>query len=109
MNRTVKEATVKTFHYPDLEVLKAHVLAFVTAYDFAKHLKAFRWRTRSGPSAMRWKSDRRPSGSTQPPHPGTAHLDPEVEKTQMSLTEETGKKLEGDIANLSLHIQSLRR
>jgi transposase InsO family protein len=45
MNRTVKEATIKAFHYPDLEALKAHVLAFVTAYNFAKHLKALRWRT----------------------------------------------------------------
>lgn len=45
MNRTVKDATIKTFHYPDLEALKAHVLAFVTAYNFAKHLKALRWRT----------------------------------------------------------------
>ena len=45
MNRTVKEATVKAFHYPDFEALKAHVLAFVTAYNFAKHLKALRWRT----------------------------------------------------------------
>src|SRR5919106_2578427 len=45
MNRTVKQATIKAFHHPDLEALKAHVLAFVTAYDFAKHLKALRWRT----------------------------------------------------------------
>jgi transposase InsO family protein len=45
MNRTVKEATIKTFHYPDLEALRAHILAFVTAYNFAKHLKALRWRT----------------------------------------------------------------
>ena len=30
MNRTVKDATVKVFHYDDLESLKAHVLAFVT-------------------------------------------------------------------------------
>jgi hypothetical protein len=29
MNRTVKEATIKAFHYPGLEALKAHVLAFV--------------------------------------------------------------------------------
>ena len=39
MNRTIKDATVKVFHYEDLESLKAHVLAFVTAYNFAKHLK----------------------------------------------------------------------
>jgi transposase InsO family protein len=45
MNRTVKDATIKAFHYPDLEALRAHVLAFVTAYNLAKHLKALRWRT----------------------------------------------------------------
>jgi transposase InsO family protein len=45
MNRTIKDATTKAFHYPDLDALKAHVLAFVTAYNFAKHLKALRWRT----------------------------------------------------------------
>ncbi|MBC7434191.1 MAG: IS481 family transposase, partial [Rubritepida sp.] len=43
--RTVKDATTKAFHYPSLDALKAHVLAFVAAYNFAKHLKALRWRT----------------------------------------------------------------
>ena len=43
--QTIKDATTKVFHYPDLESLKAHVLAFVAAYNFAKHLKALRWRT----------------------------------------------------------------
>ena len=33
------------FHYPDLDSLKAHVLAFVCAFNFAKHLKALRWKT----------------------------------------------------------------
>ena len=41
----IKEATIKTFHYPDLESLKAHVLAFVCASNFAKHLKALRRKT----------------------------------------------------------------
>ncbi|WP_296268233.1 IS481 family transposase [Pseudomonas sp. UBA6562] len=45
MNRTIKDATIKAFHYPDFAALKAHVLAFITAYNFAKHLKALRWRT----------------------------------------------------------------
>ena len=40
MNRTIKEATVKAFHYPDFDALKAHVLAFVRASNFARHLKA---------------------------------------------------------------------
>lgn len=45
MNRTVKDATIKAFHYHSLDALKAHVLAFVQAYNFAKHLKALKWRT----------------------------------------------------------------
>lgn len=45
MNRTIKEATVKVFYYPDIDSLKTHVLAFVSAYNFAKHLKALRWKT----------------------------------------------------------------
>ena len=45
MNRTGKEATIKAFQNPDLESLKAHVLAFVSAYNFAKHLQALRWKT----------------------------------------------------------------
>src|SRR3954470_8802040 len=38
MNRTVKDATVKVFHYETLESLSDHVQAFVMAYNFAKHL-----------------------------------------------------------------------
>jgi hypothetical protein len=45
MNRTNKDATVKVFHYEGLQSLKAHMLAFVTAYDFAKHRKALGWKT----------------------------------------------------------------
>ena len=40
-----KDATVKVFHYATHAGLAAHVRAFVTAYNFAKHLKASRWRT----------------------------------------------------------------
>ena len=40
-----QDATVKVYHYDDLQSLKAHALTFVTAYNFAKHLKALRWRT----------------------------------------------------------------
>lgn len=36
MNRTIKDATVKVFHYEALESLPDHVRAFVTAYNFAK-------------------------------------------------------------------------
>jgi transposase InsO family protein len=55
MNRTVKDATIKAFHYPDLEALRTHVLAFVAAYNFAKHLKALRWRTPFQAICEAWK------------------------------------------------------
>ena len=57
MNRTIKEATVKVFHYPNLESLKAHVLAFVAAYNFAKHLKALRWQTPFEAICKAWTKD----------------------------------------------------
>jgi transposase InsO family protein len=60
MNRTVKDATVKAFHYPDLEALRAHVLTFVAAYNFAKHLKALRWRTPFQAVCDAWKADPSP-------------------------------------------------
>ena len=57
MNRTVKEATVKTFHYDDIESLQAHVLCFVSAYNFAKHLKALKWKTPFQSICDAWKAN----------------------------------------------------
>lgn len=39
MYRTVKDATVQLSRYSDLESCQPHVLAFLTAYNFAKHLR----------------------------------------------------------------------
>lgn len=66
MNRTVKDATIKAFHYPDLAALQAHVLAFVRAYNFAKHLKALRWRTPFQAICDAWTKD--PTTFTINPH-----------------------------------------
>jgi transposase InsO family protein len=60
MNRTVKEATIKAFHYPNLDALKAHVLAFIRAYNFAKHLKALHWRTPFQAICEAWTKDPAP-------------------------------------------------
>src|SRR4051794_8190098 len=60
MNRTVKDATVKVFHSETLASLSAHVLAFVTAYNFAKHLKALRWRTPFQAICDAWTRDPAP-------------------------------------------------
>ena len=66
MNRTVKDATIEVFHHPDLEALKAHLLASVVAYHFAKHLKRLWWRTPFQAVRDAWKAD--PSAFKIDPH-----------------------------------------
>ena len=39
MNRTIKEATVNRYHYDSHDQLRAHLVDFVTAYNFARRLK----------------------------------------------------------------------
>tara|TARA_R110002072_G_scaffold157465_1_gene308128 strand:+ start:1313 stop:2266 length:954 start_codon:yes stop_codon:yes gene_type:complete len=42
MNRTIKEATVKRYHYDSHDLLRAHLANFVTAYNFARRLKTLK-------------------------------------------------------------------
>lgn len=42
MNRTLKEATVRRYHYERHAELREHLKAFVLAYNFAKRLKTLR-------------------------------------------------------------------
>ena len=39
MNRTIKDATVKRFHYDTHDELRSHLADFISAYNFAKRLK----------------------------------------------------------------------
>jgi len=39
MNRTLKEATVKRYHYDTHDQLKMHLSDFVDAYNYARRLK----------------------------------------------------------------------
>jgi len=42
MNRTIKDATVRRFHYDDHDQLRSHLTDFVQAYNFAKRLKTLK-------------------------------------------------------------------
>ena len=42
MNRTIKEATVKRFHYQDHGQLRQHLNDFIAAYNFARRLKTLK-------------------------------------------------------------------
>jgi hypothetical protein len=39
MNRTIKEATVRRYHYETHDRLREHLVTFLDAYNFAKRLK----------------------------------------------------------------------
>ncbi|ESY64078.1 integrase [Mesorhizobium sp. LNHC232B00] len=42
MNRTIKDATVKSFHYNDHDQLRRHLADFLSAYNFARRLKTLK-------------------------------------------------------------------
>ncbi len=42
MNRTIKDATVRRYHYPTHAALREHLATFLDAYNFARRLKTLR-------------------------------------------------------------------
>ncbi len=42
MNRTIKEATVKRFHYDNHSQLETHLVNFISAYNFGRRLKTLK-------------------------------------------------------------------
>jgi transposase InsO family protein len=56
MVRTIKEATVKSFHYASIQELRRHVSDWLIAYNFAKQLKALKFRTPCEAIEELWKS-----------------------------------------------------
>ena len=41
-NRTIKEATMKRFHYDNHEQLRGHLTNFISDYNFGRRLKALK-------------------------------------------------------------------
>ena len=54
MNRTIKEATVKRFHYDGHDQLRAHLESFIIAYNFARRLKTLKGLTPYEFICKRW-------------------------------------------------------
>jgi transposase InsO family protein len=71
MNRTIKDATVRSYHYQTHDELRAHLAAFLGAYNFAKRLKSLGGQTPSKPSAKPGRRNRIASGYRQT----TSHWD----------------------------------
>jgi transposase InsO family protein len=66
MNRTIKDATVKRFHYDSHEQLRRHLQDFVAAYNFARRLKRLRGLTPYEFICKTWAAE--PQRFTQNPH-----------------------------------------
>ena len=57
MNRTIKDATVKRFHYDDHDELRRHLADFVTAYNFGRRLKTLKGLTPYEFICKRWTTE----------------------------------------------------
>jgi transposase-like protein len=57
MNRTIKDATVKRFHYETHEQLTLHLAAFVSAYNFARRLKTLQGLTPYEAICKKWTTE----------------------------------------------------
>jgi transposase InsO family protein len=66
MNRTIKDATVKRFHYESHNQLRQHLSDFVAAYNFARRLKTLRGLTPFEAICKAWTEE--PSRFIYDPH-----------------------------------------
>ncbi len=57
MNRTIKDVTVKRYHYDIHEQLRAHLATFVDAYNFGRRLKTLRGLTPYEAICKAWSSE----------------------------------------------------
>lgn len=57
LNRTIKEATVKRFHYDDHAQRKTHLGGFIDAYSFGRRLKTLKGVTPYEFICKKWTSE----------------------------------------------------
>jgi transposase InsO family protein len=57
MNRTIKDATVRRYHYETHDQLRAHLKTFLDAYNFAKRLKTLKGLTVFAFITQKWTSE----------------------------------------------------
>lgn len=57
MNRTIKEATVRAFHYTSLGQLQSHLKDYLWAYNSARPLRALKGKTPIGFILEQWQKE----------------------------------------------------
>ncbi len=66
MNRTLKEATVRRYHYNTHRQIKDHLAAFLDAYNFANRLKILKASHPTKRSARPGQTSQSASNTIQP-------------------------------------------
>jgi transposase InsO family protein len=66
MNRTIKDATVKRYHYDNHDQLRQHLSDFVAAYNFGRRLKTLKGLTPYEAICKTWQKE--PARFTSNPH-----------------------------------------
>ena len=76
MNRTIKEATVKRYHYDSHQQLEAHLTDFINAYNYGRRLKTLKGLTPYEYVCKIWKTEPKQILQNQPApsNAGTKHL-----------------------------------
>ena len=74
MNRTIKEATVKRFHYDSHDQLRGHLADFVAAYNFGRRLKTLKGLTPYEFICKLWTNEPERSARPSPSNAGTKQL-----------------------------------
>ena len=57
MNRTIKEATIKRYHYERHNQLESHLANFINAYNYARKLKTLKGLTPYEYICIIWTED----------------------------------------------------
>ena len=75
MNRTIKEATVKRYHYDSHRQLQSHLADFINAYNYGRRLKTLKGLTPYEFIAKTWtKEPEQIQTKSDPSNAGTKHL-----------------------------------
>jgi hypothetical protein len=74
MNRTIKDATVKRYHYDSHDQLQQHLADFVAAYNFGRRLKTLKGLTPYEFICKQWTSEpKKVQPQPAPPNARTEH------------------------------------
>lgn len=76
MNRTIKEATVKRYHYDSHAQLNTHMHNFIDAYNYGRRLKTLRGLTPYEYVCKCWTSEPQRFIKSAPSNAGSKHLKP---------------------------------